>query len=883
MMKARKIKSGTAGDAIKKIPLQKAHGEKKLRILILEDSAADAALMEHELKKSGFVFAAQRVENKGEFLRVMKTTKPDLILADYRLPKFDALQALALHNQYAQVTPFIIVTGSISEEVAVECMKQGADDYLLKDRLVRLGEAVRNSLTNHRLQLEKISLDEALHKAATQWRTTFDSMNDAVCLLDNKGAVLQCNRAMNELLGLPFKKIIGTNCLGLICGKDKIKTCAFTKMMKTRQRMEEAKFWRGRWYHTTVDPVIGAAGKMIGAVHIMTDITRQKDSESQREAALKALRESEVDFRSLFENSIVGISQALPDGHLTRCNLAYARMYGYSTPEEIITEVADIGQKLYADPKDREKVLAILKAEGIMEPTEIQVRHRDGTLFTVLAGAREVRDADGQLVCYQAEHVDVTHLKQTQKALYEMNEIFRLFLKHSPIYVFIKDENIRPKYLSENYEKMLDRPLAELLGKNMDELFPSELSRSMIEDDKKILRDGKPLEFIEELNGRTYSTLKFPIIIDNKPKYLAGYTTDITERRRAQELQQDTARRLQLALHSVKAGTWDWNVATGHIDWSPQMFELFGLDPYSNSASFETWRTALHPEDREYAENRIDQALKQHMVLDSDYRVVLPGGQIRWISAAGVGIYDDSGSATQMIGICQDISGRKGAEEQIRASLLEKEILLKEIHHRVKNNLQVISGLLTLQAEQTNDERLQRMVKESQSRIWTMALIHQTLYQTGNLADIDMADYVRNLTGNLLSSHAQFAMPPTVIFDLLPVRLAIDKAIPLALIINELVTNAMKHAFPDGRPGEIRIALQKCSDKSSQATVYGLVIADNGAGMPAGFDAAKQKSLGLQLVTMLVKQLDGTLAIASGQGTAVTITFNSHEKNEKQS
>jgi two-component sensor histidine kinase len=267
-------------------------------------------------------------------------------------------------------------------------------------------------------------------------------------------------------------------------------------------------------------------------------------------------------------------------------------------------------------------------------------------------------------------------------------------------------------------------------------------------------------------------------------------------------------------------------------------------------------------------------------------------GERIWIAWTNHIVQDAQGKVIEILSVGTDITERKRAEEQIRASLREKEVLLKEIHHRVKNDLQVISGLLTLQAAQIGDERLQRVLKESQSRIWTMALIHQTLYQTGNLADIDMADYIRSLTGNLLSSHAQVAMPPTVSFNLLPVRLAIDKAIPLALIVNELVTNALKHAFPDGQPGEIRISLQerRCTDPRTGAArraptnqdcapTYELTIVDNGIGLPAGFDLKNQKSLGLQLVTMLARQLDGKLTIESKGGTSFAITFNHNEKN----
>jgi PAS domain S-box-containing protein len=234
--------------------------------------------------------------------------------------------------------------------------------------------------------------------------------------------------------------------------------------------------------------------------------------------------------------------------------------------------------------------------------------------------------------------------------------------------------------------------------------------------------------------------------------------------------------------------------------------------------------------------------------------------------------------------IYRDISKRKQAEEQIRASLKEKEVLLQEIHHRVKNNLQIISGLLTLQAEQSAGKSLDDIFCASQDRIRSIALIHEKLYRSHNLAEIAFDEYLRALIANLFTSHGVAAGRITARHEMEPIFFTIEKAIPLGLIVNELVTNALKHAFPNGRRGEIRIGLhgyegaKSYTQKTDSGTLHviptcELTVADDGVGLPDGFEPDTKKSLGMNLVSMLAKQIQAELKIKTGPGTEFRFLF----------
>jgi two-component sensor histidine kinase len=201
-------------------------------------------------------------------------------------------------------------------------------------------------------------------------------------------------------------------------------------------------------------------------------------------------------------------------------------------------------------------------------------------------------------------------------------------------------------------------------------------------------------------------------------------------------------------------------------------------------------------------------------------------------------------------------------------SLLEKEIMLKEVHHRVKNNLQIISGLFEKQARQTNDEFAKKLIKEGQDRVFSIALVHQNLYQTDHLSQIDLQPYLQELTQNIISSQKNEQQDIQIKLNIEPTLLNIDTAIPLGLVLNELITNCYKYAFTDRKQGLIDIHFhQKGND-------YCLIIKDNGIGMAADFDIKTSKSLGLNLVNGLVRQLNGQLEFKSSEvGTVFTILF----------
>jgi PAS domain S-box-containing protein len=471
--------------------------------------------------------------------------------------------------------------------------------------------------------------------------------------------------------------------------------------------------------------------------------------------------------------------------------------------------------------------------------------------------------------------------------------------------------------------------------------------------------------------------------------------TEVEERRRAERELRRTQEQLALAQQSAGAGLWIWDIPSGSIQWSKELFDLFGLNPLGAEASFAAWERVLHPEDRTVAGERIERAVREHTGLDSEYRILRPTGEVRWIQAIGGTRYDADGRPLQMSGICLDITARRQmeaallesetrfarifrssplgaslsrltdgcifdvndaflslfgyareelvgrtsrdarlyvhaeerdrlvavlrtegrvlgqalevrrksgerrtvllnaetieiagercllaqclditerqrAETKMREALAEKEVLLKEVHHRVKNNLQVVSGLLDLQAERVREPGVRAVLQESQSRIKSIALVHEKLYQSAGLAQLDFRSYVQSLVAHLFRAHEGQRSVARFELHMPEVALSLPVAVPCGLLINELVSNALKYAWPAGRAAQDNVCVLEWAEAGP---AWRLTVRDNGVGLPPGLDWTSTQTLGLRLVQLLTRQLKGTVRLGGGPGSCFVIEF----------
>lgn len=359
---------------------------------------------------------------------------------------------------------------------------------------------------------------------------------------------------------------------------------------------------------------------------------------------------------------------------------------------------------------------------------------------------------------------------------------------------------------------------------------------------------------------------------DGTPRLFAGVCIDIDAQKQTEAALRKAEDRYELAIDAARLPVWEYDVASDTVTGNVYWHQTVGYDLTDQQARqrIETWLSDIHPDDRAGQERVISgDAADATGFYQSEFRVQAASGEYKWLLDRGRVVERAAdGSPRKVVGISLDIDARRQMETALRTSLHEKEVLLQEIHHRVKNNLQIITSLINMQVRRLKDDSARETLEQCQHRVQAIALVHEKLYQSKTLASVSLPDYIRSLAGDILRSAGVPMTSVSLDITIADIALPIDLAIPCGLILNELVTNALKHAFPGGQQGCIQIRCERIDPNRLQ-----LVVADDGVGLPAHFDIRRCQSMGLQLVSTLAQQLNAQLEVKVGGGASFQLSF----------
>ena len=466
--------------------------------------------------------------------------------------------------------------------------------------------------------------------------------------------------------------------------------------------------------------------------------------------------------------------------------------------------------------------------------------------------------------------VEMALYYETDKKLKADEANFRLLYDHSPIPYQSLDSEGHIMEVNESWLSKLGYKRHDVIGRYFTDFIAPEYIKSFEENFSKLHEDGEILGVNFEMilkNGN-----RINVTIDCKAGYNQDGTfkqthcvfIDITEQRRAEEALKESEQYYKTIFENTGTATVIIEEDNTISLINTEFEKLYGYNKEDIEGKMEWHQFVVekyHPMMDEYHESR--RKNPESVPRNYEFDIIDSAGTLKNIFAT-IAIIPGTGKSLVSL---QDITDRNKTENQLKTSLKDKDMLLREIHHRVKNNLQIISSLLNLQSRYIKDVDALDVFAESQNRVRSMAIIHEKLYNSESMSEIDFGDYLSDLTESLFYNYHINPSRISLKKNMDEIFFDVDTAIPCGLIVNELITNCLKHAFPDDTKGEICIELFKTDDK------YVLNVKDNGVGFPEGIDFKKTKSLGLQLVNNLVSQVEGTIELDGSNGFSFNIIF----------
>ncbi|PCJ81347.1 MAG: hypothetical protein COA57_14435 [Flavobacteriales bacterium] len=619
---------------------------------------------------------------------------------------------------------------------------------------------------------ENKMVELALQESEERYRTLNDSAFDAIIIGDAKGKIISWNMGAEIIFGYKPAEIIG-----------KLLTTVMPKSYRERHNMG---FQR---YVTTKKPIyIGKVLELEGlrkngeVFPLEINLTSWKTDRGQffsgiirditeRKNAELALKESEEQFKNLFESAPIGMGTVSLKGKFLRVNQSLLNMMGYSEQQMKKMTIADI-----THPDDIQNSLELIKklTSGKIDHFQIEKKHvaKNGKIIHSLLKAALQRNTKGEPIHLIGQLLDITESKKAEQ------------------------ERIRAE-IAEEINRILQQE---------------------IEERKKV-----------EL-ALKHSEAQFRSLAQNAPVLIIRINKK------------------------------------GDLEYINRVFPGFKMEELIGSSVY----NFIDPSNKKIYKENLQGVFKTGKPITFEVQGYGPDRKIHWYETR-IAPIKSIGKIDSVVLITSDITENKNAQEEIKKSLAEKEVLLKEVHHRVKNNLQIVSSLLNLQADTAGSKELASLLRDSQGRIRTMSVTHESLYQRDSLTQIDLKAYIAQLIDGIIEVDARRGLKVKLDISVPEIYLQIDTMVPIGLMVNELVTNSLKHAFVKRKRGCINVSLKKAKDKE-----YILSYSDDGIGLPKNFEKEKSKSLGMELIDCFVEQLEGKISLTSNnKGLQYSIRFKS--------
>jgi PAS domain S-box-containing protein len=693
-------------------------------------------------------------------------------------------------------------------------------------------------------------------------------MAEGLLIEDGHGLISFVNPALCRMLGYAAQDLIGRPWHDLI--PEAAREPLTRRFSDTNPANSDRYETQLRSSDGRVIPVLVSArpsfreGALRGAISAFTDISR-----------LKRL-EAEVEKRRLYLESVLeaapdAIVSLDPQHRVVEWNLGAQRLWGYSAEEARGRNLDDLVSS--PDKGRREEVLAVTRevlSGRTVAPREAVRWRRDGTpVDVILAGSPIV--VNGQLTGVVAVYSDISAQKAVQRRLEESQARYRAVVEDQTEMVsrFLPDGTMT--FVNGAVCRFLGRPREEMIGTNLMGYVPEEEQLAL----KKVLASLSPERPVLNMENRVlHSNGQFRCvqwtdrgIFDGQGKLVEVQSVgrDVTEQKKAEAALLEAEAKYRSLVETSPDGITLTGLDGKVLLCNRQTALLHGYSDPQHMVGLDSL-DLIAPEDHPRARENLQHTLEKGSVHGVNYAFLRQDGSRFPGELSASLIRDSMGEPSAFIGLTRDITERKRAEEQLRSSLQEKETLLREVHHRVKNNLQVISSLLYLQSLKAETHDPDILFRESRDQVHSMALVHEKLSSSSDLARVDFAAYVGSLTASLLQSY-RASSAVNMVLDIDQSHLDVDLAMHCGLIINELVSNALRHAFSQKAEGEIRVQYRGSGGRGR------LCVSDNGVGLPADFALERGDSLGLNLVQMLVQQLDGKLSVERGGGTRFRVEF----------